>query len=164
MAEDLKLPTREDLEQLYREKGKEAVVWFAWRCALRASPVLGARPLETLWSNSPVRHIYSVIKVSFILSNFFKTDISTATATAYAYAYAARAATADVAADVAYVADAVVAAYAHSAYATIARADARVVAKLSIINDYQWALKQDKFKWQMIPLWEIKPVNGNLIF
>lgn len=49
------LPTKEALKQLYHEKGKEALVWYAWRNALRISNLLGAEPLTQSWPNHTLK-------------------------------------------------------------------------------------------------------------
>jgi len=48
------LPTKEELEQLYKDKGREAVVWYAWRNSLRALPILGRLPLKEVWEEDAV--------------------------------------------------------------------------------------------------------------
>jgi hypothetical protein len=64
-------PTKEDLEKLYREKGHDALVWFAWRNALRALPVLGSLPLAQLWERDTVRqHVYAVCRSCFVLAQW----------------------------------------------------------------------------------------------
>ena len=77
MAETL--PTVEELEQLYHEKGKEAVVWYAWRNALRALPLLGYLPLNKIWEEQTVKHIYNICRVHLFLTVNFagqkKSDI-----------------------------------------------------------------------------------------
>lgn len=186
MAEDLKLPTEDDLEQLYLEKGKKAVIWFAWRCALRALSTLGVKPLESIWYEDTVKYGCSVVRVSLFLSvinesnNVDGGSVATAAARAASAraaidAYVARAAAyvdaadttaayvdaADTAARAAY---AYAYAYAYAAdtaaaYAYAATAARTTIAqtKLAIINDYQWLLKQDHFEWQILPLWDNKP-------
>jgi len=50
-----KLPTKEQLEELYREKGRQALVWYAWRNSLRVLPVLGKYKLEKIWTQQTCR-------------------------------------------------------------------------------------------------------------
>lgn len=64
------LPTKEDLEKLYHEKGRDALVWYAWRNALRALPALGALPFESIWADKLVHNLYSVCQVPLLLSKY----------------------------------------------------------------------------------------------
>ena len=41
-----KLPTKKDLKKLCREKGFDALAWYAWRNALRTFPILGSIPSQ----------------------------------------------------------------------------------------------------------------------
>ena len=110
------LPTKQQLEQLSKEKGHEALVWYAWRNALRALPLLGQRPLTEIWPKDTLKHCIAICRISIILSqynnisklnNINATDVAyaaTATATATAtdadadaYAYAVAYVTADAA-------------------------------------------------------------------
>lgn len=64
------LPTEADLEQLYQERGHDALVWYAWRNALRVLSLLGRRPLSKIWKTYPVRHSYAVIRISLLLGQW----------------------------------------------------------------------------------------------
>jgi hypothetical protein len=61
------LPTKKELEQLYHEKGKEALVWYAWRNALRASSLLGIEPLEKSWPDNTLQHVFAVLRIPLLL-------------------------------------------------------------------------------------------------
>ncbi len=64
------LPTKEDLEKLYREKGHDALVWYAWRNALRALPVLGKLSIERTWSDHAVENVFAISRVLLVLAQF----------------------------------------------------------------------------------------------
>lgn len=64
------LPTEEELEKLYHEKGHDALVWYAWRNALRALLLLGRIPLRDIWGERAVARIYSVCRISLILAQW----------------------------------------------------------------------------------------------
>ena len=55
------LPTKDELEQLYHEKGRDALIWYAWRCALRMLPTLGQLPTSDVWKKDSVSHIYIIV-------------------------------------------------------------------------------------------------------
>jgi GTPase SAR1 family protein len=84
------LPTEEELEKLYHEKGHDALVWYAWRNALRVLPLF---QLGIAWRrNTVVRYAYMVCRPSLVLAQwaniltevkFFDTQ-SAAEAIAYA--------------------------------------------------------------------------------
>lgn len=59
------LPTQEELENLYHEKGQDALVWYAWRNALRALPSL--RMLEGI---DTIHSIYTVCRSSLVLAQW----------------------------------------------------------------------------------------------
>ena len=61
------LPTTEMLEKLGKDRGREAVVWYAWRNAMWAFSLLGRRPIEEMWSKHGVRYFYSVLRVNVLL-------------------------------------------------------------------------------------------------
>ncbi len=67
---EAKLPTKEELEKLYQEKGHDALVWFAWRNALRALPLTAHFPLVDMWPEDRVRHIYTICCVPLLLSQW----------------------------------------------------------------------------------------------
>lgn len=76
MNEDLWLPTREELEQLYTIKTHKAVLWYTWRNALRAVAVLGYKPLNDTWSNETINKIYQILRAVFILNeNIINFDV-----------------------------------------------------------------------------------------
>ena len=62
------LPTKEELEQLYHKKGKEALIWYAWRSALRVLPLLGYLPLKDVWKKDTIKHVFSVCHVSLLMT------------------------------------------------------------------------------------------------
>ncbi len=61
------LPTRDDLKKL-ASKDPWAVVWYAYRAALRAVPLLGLTKIEAVWRKGPVAHCFAVIRPLFLLS------------------------------------------------------------------------------------------------
>lgn len=63
----LSLPTKEELETLYREKGHNALIWYAWRNMLRTLPALGSISLQKIWPTDTVRHVYATCRTPFIL-------------------------------------------------------------------------------------------------
>lgn len=72
-----KRPTQEQLVQLYRDKGHDALIWYAWRNALRALPVLGLGPprvLRTSWKNKTTREVYSVCRILILLAQWFESS------------------------------------------------------------------------------------------
>ena len=69
------LPTKEELEKLYYEKGRSALVWYAWRNALRALPILGCLPLTKIWPQNTVRHIYKTIRICLVLAQWEKIQL-----------------------------------------------------------------------------------------
>lgn len=123
------LPTEEDLEKLSQEKGHDALVWYAWRNTLRTLPLLGYLPINPVWGNDTVKHIYGVCRPSLLLAQWVN-DPSVTTIMEYSkIALAARAAYiavshSHVTADEAAAAE--VAAY----VASVARAAARVPHKI----------------------------------
>lgn len=91
MAEDLQLPSQEYLEQMEREKGKEALIWYMWRNVTRGISVLGSEPLESIWSSSTVEHSYSVIRTVLYLAKTGSQNllINSSFDTSFANTYAA---------------------------------------------------------------------------
>ncbi|QTR48769.1 COR domain-containing protein [Candidatus Thiothrix anitrata] len=69
------LPTEEDLEKLYQEKGHDALVWYAWRNTQRALPLLGELPTEQIWGEDTVRHVFAICSVPLVLAQWV--DVST---------------------------------------------------------------------------------------
>ncbi len=59
-----KLPTKEELQTLLEQKGREALVWYAWRNAMRALPALGRLPITTIWSEKPIYRVFTVIRAN----------------------------------------------------------------------------------------------------
>lgn len=64
------LPSKKDLERLYKERGHDALVWYAWRNALRALPFLGRVPLQAIWRENTVSFSYATIRVSLLLAHW----------------------------------------------------------------------------------------------
>lgn len=54
------LPTKEELEKLYQEKGHDALVWYAWRNALRILHLLGKISLQQVWQEKTVTNVFAV--------------------------------------------------------------------------------------------------------
>ena len=68
------LPTKEELEALYLNKGREALVWYAWRSALRVLLTLGRLPFDKVWEKRMPEHVFNVCRVSLVLANMSKSD------------------------------------------------------------------------------------------
>lgn len=66
------LPSKEELVTLYNEKGLDALVWYAWRNALRALPLLGASPLHKVWEARTFQSVYAVCRVSMVLAQWIE--------------------------------------------------------------------------------------------
>lgn len=64
------LPSKENLEWLDYERGHDALVWYAWRNALRALPFLGRAPLQAIWRENTVSFSYVTIRVSLLLAQW----------------------------------------------------------------------------------------------
>lgn len=63
------LPTSDDLTRLYKEKGEDALVWYAWRNLLRALPMLGVLSRkEIAYEKLSVSHYYQIIRLAIYLS------------------------------------------------------------------------------------------------
>ena len=150
------LPTKRELKQLIENRGREAVVWYAWRNAMRVLPVLGRKPNKQVWLKQPVKHVYAVIRVNILVFNWLSGGgEGEAGELRQAAAYAVAVAVADVA-DVAYAAYAAAygayaadatdataravarAAYAAAAYAAYAAVDDAAAARAAAIADYQF--------------------------
>ena len=63
-------PTTEDLEKLCREKGLDALIWYAWRCAMRALPALGNTSIKQVWKDGTVRRVYIVCYPCLLLAQW----------------------------------------------------------------------------------------------
>lgn len=171
----VELPTREELEQLYYEKGHDALVWYAWRCALRASPVLGCMSLHEIWPEQTVKQSYALLRPLCLLAQWPSAYASDAAAVAAAYAVAAAttaatatavkaaayavraaAATADAAISTAATtaAAAAYAAVTATAATAAAYAAARVAADVANARaDWQYLRKTTLQDWLARPLW-----------
>ncbi len=64
------LPTKEELETLYHEKGHDALVWYAWRNALRVLPLIGKVSFLEIWPEDTVHHIYSICRACVLLAQW----------------------------------------------------------------------------------------------
>ncbi len=87
-----KLPTERELKTLYKKKGKEALIWYAWRNSLRAVLLLERLSLQYTWGQNTIKHAYSVCRIPLVLANIpeIKTiDVATAAAIVEAVADAA---------------------------------------------------------------------------
>ncbi|MBU0653524.1 MAG: hypothetical protein KJ914_00140 [Gammaproteobacteria bacterium] len=163
------LPTKEDLEKLYRKKGHDALVWYAWRNALRALPLFGRLPIKEIISErkDALLHMVNVSQVCLALANWASAPKQVVTAYA-AYAAGVRyVADADVYVDAvsaarftAQVAAADVIAKVAAAAEDVARRAFYGVAnpaKAASIVDYQILLDQDSIAlewWHSYPLWQ----------
>ena len=79
-------PTSEELETLYQNKGHEAVVWYAWRNALRSLPALGRGQIQEVWKDQPVHYVYAVCRVLMVLAQWMSADTARAATKAAASA------------------------------------------------------------------------------
>ena len=68
------LPTEEELEKLYHEKGRDALIWYVWRNTLRALSILGRHPLQNILGG--VNNIYSVVSIPLILGQWHDNPVS----------------------------------------------------------------------------------------
>ena len=117
MAQDFKAQVKRKLKELTREQ----VVWYAWRCAVRALPFLGAEGNFEFWKPEDRQtHTMSVLRAIDLnadaLGRAFATTAAAATAAESAFSAAKSAATAG--------AGAAATAAAKSAYAAAATDDA----------------------------------------
>lgn len=81
------LPTESQLEALFRKYGKDALLCYAWRNALRALPLLALKPLSAIWPGNVVKHCFAVQRVNILLQysylkkwsriDFFANDAAT---------------------------------------------------------------------------------------
>ncbi|NQZ12034.1 MAG: hypothetical protein HRT35_33190 [Algicola sp.] len=174
-----KLPTKEQLQTLFELKGREALVWYAWRNAMRALPALGQQPITTVWSEKPVYRVFSVLRANVftfvcglsLLRNIDKIvaanvcDVATISVDAtgntadaangvHASAYAANAAhVADAPAYADATGYATVAAYSGTNALTFAAiyAAAAVDAKAAVYADYQYLMTRQT---QLLDIWK----------
>jgi hypothetical protein len=58
------LPTDAELKILFKQKGREALVWYAWRNAMRALPSLGVIPIKNTWSKKPIYRVFTVLRAN----------------------------------------------------------------------------------------------------
>lgn len=166
------LPTKEELEQLYHEKGHGALVWYAWRNALRASPSLGALPLRKTWIERTVYYSYATLRPLLLLAQWQTEPVSipdAATARAVARVNARTEAAAD---DALAATRAATSSSAATRVATIAarvavspgvfsatvHARATIDAAEAATADLTYLWKQSSlFNWFGQPLWSKKP-------
>ena len=62
-------PSKKDLEKLYQAKGKEALVWYAWRNSMRDLPLLWRVKLRDSWKNDTIKHVFSACRVLIVLGS-----------------------------------------------------------------------------------------------
>ncbi|MFT4927586.1 MAG: hypothetical protein ACI8WB_003699, partial [Phenylobacterium sp.] len=55
-------PTDEQLRRLHYKKGKEALICYSWRNALRALSFIGETPIEQIWPDKTVYRVFSVCR------------------------------------------------------------------------------------------------------
>lgn len=60
-------PTEKELASIYQDKGREVLVWYAWRCVLRILPLLGLSP-QRKSSNGDVAKYYSLVSILLVIS------------------------------------------------------------------------------------------------
>ncbi len=66
-----KAPSAEKLKTLYYQKGKDALVWYAWRSTLRYLTYVGMnKPLTQDWKTNTVQHVYAMCRPSLILAQW----------------------------------------------------------------------------------------------
>lgn len=80
------LPSKEDLERLYQEKGRDALVWYVWRNVLRTLPVFGHLPINDIWKENTVRHLVAVARASLVMTMEERAQEQVATGVYAAYA------------------------------------------------------------------------------
>ena len=61
------LPSIHQLETLLAERGREALISYAWRNALRVLPVIAIEPFQETWLEHKVEHSYSIVRVAILL-------------------------------------------------------------------------------------------------
>ena len=79
------LPSKDELAQLYHQKGHDALVWYAWRNALRVLPVLGRGSAERIWKKNTVTHVVAICRVSLILAQWVSAPKQASVATTDAF-------------------------------------------------------------------------------
>jgi len=156
------LPTKEELEALYLNKGREALVWYAWRSALRVLLTLGRLPFDKVWEKRMPEHVFNVCRVSLVLANVSKSDFyanaANANAVVRAANFAANNAKVDYDYDAAYDearADAA------DAASTAARASAAIISDYNFLLDYNGPLQN---LWFSQPLWPDTPPEKFLTY
>jgi len=66
------LPTEAQLKALFEQKGKEAVVAFAYRNAVRVLPLMAVDSFERVWDNGAVKHSFAIIRALALLNAFLR--------------------------------------------------------------------------------------------
>ncbi len=67
------LPLKEQLALLLKERGGKALVSYAWRCSLRALPLLTAKSApESVWSKDIVKQIAVIIRANVLPQNMLR--------------------------------------------------------------------------------------------
>lgn len=96
------LPSKEQLQALLELKGRRVLIFYAWRCSLRALPRLaGTSEFSEVWGEDSVKHVFAVARVNVLWQNLMRrnqgvhVDFSVLYATADAAAAAAAAAADD---------------------------------------------------------------------
>ena len=167
-----KLPTKEQLQQLLETKGRDALVWYAWRNALRALPLLGHIPLIKIWPENTLKHTIATCRIALLGAIAHQLEINFSASAADSTAAATAASTAS--SDDAIAASAVYSAYAASAAATDdddASSDVATVAAVSASAaakmDYKFLIKSDLHElhnhWFLQPLWVHSQWSGMIL-
>lgn len=75
-----RLPTKKGIEKLYHKKGRDALVWYAWRDALRTLSTVFDPPLDEMWGEDTILYLYTMCLPSLILAqwpNYSKSNAET---------------------------------------------------------------------------------------
>lgn len=65
-----RLPTKKGIEKLYYNKGRDALVWYVWRDALRTLSVVSDPPLDEIWGKDTIFYLYTMCLPSLILAQW----------------------------------------------------------------------------------------------
>ena len=64
-------PTKEELMELRKKQGKDALLMYAHRGALRKLHRLGESKIDGIWPEDAVKHLYSVCRAHILLRHHF---------------------------------------------------------------------------------------------
>ena len=141
----VELPSQKGLETLYEKRGREALVCYAWRNALRALPFLGVVPLGHIWKKDPIRHVFGFCRVLILLGSeeclpmAASRDSSKAVRACFAALFSTSSTIDEVAAEAATVTAAAVTAVYYTANADASEAAAVAADATTAVADYSAA-------------------------